>query len=330
MEPHRKVVVVIPTKNPGGIFREVVRSVLGQVASFEFEVLIIDSGSIDGTLEYIESLQDKRIRLHQIEPTCFGHGRTRNLAISLTDSEYVAMITHDACPVKNSWLENLVSMADSNARIAGVFGRHIAYSDANLFTKHELEIHFKGFSDNPIVSMDDPLRYAGDIGYRQYLHFFSDNNALIRRAVWESIPYPDVDFAEDQLWAKSIIEAGWLKAYSDEAAVFHSHEYSLIERLQRSYDESFAFFTLFGYCLSPSILAMIKSCIALTRRDIQFSVERELWKISPMVVLLMPFDNFMRVLGHYLGARGDKLSPMMQKILSRDYRVHIGMLRLKK
>lgn len=329
MTYQNKVSVIIPTKNPGMVFRRVLTSVRQQKTAFPFDILIIDSGSTDGTIDYVKSMEDTRVRLHQIPPSEFGHGRTRNLAASLTTGQYVAMITHDACPATDVWLENLVNVADRDIRIAGVFGRHIAYPDANSFTTHELEMHFAGFEVNPIVSLDDPQRYAIDVGYRQYLHFFSDNNALIRRSAWESIPYPDVNFAEDQIWAQKIIEAGWYKAYASDAVVFHSHDYTLFERLQRSFDESYAFLRLFGYQLCPDLRTMIKSWAALSARDMRFARAKGLWLQAPMAVAAAPFDNLMRVLGHYLGTRGDRLKLATQQKLSRDYRVHTGLLRIK-
>ena len=97
-------------------------------------------------------------------------------------------------------------------RIAGVFGRHCAYPEASPYTKRDLDGHFGNFAGQPVVWLDDKARYDRDEPYRQRLHFFSDNNALVRRSVWEQIPYPDVDFAEDQIWAQQIIEAGWKRA----------------------------------------------------------------------------------------------------------------------
>ena len=330
MTYQNKVSVIIPTKNPGIIFRRVLSSVCEQKTAFPFDILVIDSGSTDGTIDYVKCVADTRVRLQQIDPSEFGHGRTRNLAVSQTSGEYVAMITHDACPASDAWLENLINMADRDTRIAGVFGRHIAYPEASSFTARELEMHFAGFEANPIVLLDDVQRYAADVGYRQYLHFFSDNNALIRRRAWESIPYPDVNFAEDQIWAQKIIEAGWHKAYAADAVVFHSHDYSLFERLQRSFDESYAFLRLFGYQLCPDLKTMIRSWIALTVRDMRFARATGLWRQAPMAVAIAPFDNLMRMLGHYLGTRGDRLQPATQKRLSRDYRVLTGLLRVKK
>ena len=148
----------------------------------------------------------------EISPSEFGHGKTRNLAVSQTTGEYAVLITHDALPYNLHWLAAMVALADSDPRIAGVFGRHCAYPEASPYTKRDLDGHFGNFAGQPVVWLDDKARYDRDEPYRQRLHFFSDNNALVRRSVWEQIPYPDVDFAEDQIWAQQIIEAGWKRA----------------------------------------------------------------------------------------------------------------------
>ena len=88
-----KASVIIPTKNPGDIFHEVLTMVLSQETDFPYEILVIDSGSTDGTIAYIK--QHPTVRLHQIEPLEFGHGKTRNQAIAMTSGEFIAMLTHD-------------------------------------------------------------------------------------------------------------------------------------------------------------------------------------------------------------------------------------------
>lgn len=320
-----KASVIIPTKNPGPHFQEVLTAVLSQSTDFDYEVLVIDSGSADGTVEFVTDHLDPRVRLHRIEPEDFGHGRTRNLGVSMTSGQYALLITHDAMPVNESWLANMVATADSDPQIAGVFGRHIAYPDADPFTARELEMHFAGFDAWALVSLEDPERYARDQGYRQVLHFFSDNNALIRRSVWEVQPYPDVDFAEDQIWAQKIIEAGYKKAYSRDGVVMHSHDYVLFERLQRSFDEAYAFRRLFGYVLSPGLRSLMQSWLALTRRDMAFARLNKLWRSHTRSVLRAPFDNFMRLMGHYLGSRGDRLPEVLRRRLSRDKQLMLGL-----
>ncbi|GAA0832988.1 glycosyltransferase family 2 protein [Cupriavidus pauculus] len=323
MDTVPKVTVLIPTKNGGAIFAKVLEHVVAQHTPWPFEVLVIDSGSSDNTIDICRRYPE--VRLHTIPSNEFGHGRTRNLGVSMARSEFVALITQDALPLNEHWLAAMVAAIEPDPAIAGVFGRHIAYPDANPFTTHELELHFAGFDAWQVVQMDDPERYTRDQGYRQVLHFFSDNNAVIRRSVWEKLPYPDVDFAEDQIWAQKIIEAGYKKAYARDAVVVHSHNYELFERLQRSFDEAYAFRRLFGYVLCPSPWALVSSWAALTRRDLAYARRSRLLGTQTKAVLMAPFDNFMRLAGHYLGARGDRLPGRLRQRLSRDKRLMLGL-----
>jgi len=320
-----KASVIIPTKNPGRIFRSVLPAVCEQITDFEYDVLVIDSGSVDGTVDYVRSFPDIRVRLHEIPAHEFGHGKTRNLGVSLTQGEYAVLITHDALPATKHWLASMVHAADQDSRIAGVFGKHFAYPDASPFTKRDLERHFANFAPDPVVWLEDRSRYEQDPGYRQYLHFFSDNNALVRRSVWEQHPYPDVDFAEDQIWAETVIKAGWKKAYAEEGAVFHSHDFALMELLHRSFDESYALFRLFGYTLVPSLPRLMRSWLGASLRDLKYARQQGLLRKQPRAVLGMPFENIMRTSGHYLGSRAEKLPRWLRHWLSRDRRMMAGL-----
>ncbi|MEB5836185.1 glycosyltransferase family 2 protein [Pantoea dispersa] len=302
MEISNKLVsVCILTKNPGSVFKSVLDSVLRQKTVFDYEVVIVDSGSNDGTIEYVKNINSPIIKLIEIKPEDFGHGKTRNFAISQSKGDYIAMITHDANPTDESWLQHLIAPFADDEKIAGVFGRHYAYQDATIFTKRDLKLHFDNFANGPkVVFLEDKQRYSSDIGYRQWLHYFSDNNAALKRSVWEVCPYPDVDFAEDQLWAKNIIERGYKKAYADNAVVYHSHNYDLNQTLRRSYDESRALKKLFGYKLCPSFLNIFYQTIACTKRDVSYQKniagDNSIKAFSYIISW-----HFLKQLGYYLG-----------------------------
>lgn len=313
------VTVVIPTKNGGALFGRVLEGVLSQKLSCAFDVLVVDSGSTDETLEIVEKYPE--VRLLQISPSDFGHGKTRNLAVASATGDYIAMITQDALPCTPYWLAELLKPALADACVAGVFGRHVAYPDASIFTRYELEQHFAGFTNNPVVELGDKSRYLIDEGYRQFLYFFSDNNALLRRSVWERIPYPEVDFAEDQAWAREVIEAGYRKAYAHDAAVYHSHNYPLWERLQRSFDESYALSLLFEYSGRKGLRGALRTWVGLTRRDLGIARREKLLFKAPMLLIKVPLDNGMRLLGEYLGSSRMKLPDFVRKQLSRDYKL---------
>lgn len=266
-----KASVVIPAKNGGKLFARVLDALLRQKTPWDYEILIIDSGSTDDTVKYCE---ERNINVISISPSEFGHGRTRNFGISKTKGEFVALITQDALPASNDWLFNLVSAVEQAPDVAGAFGRHLPYPDADPYMVRNLKLHFDGFLAWPEVlrKSDNEPRYAAELGYRQIMHFFSDNNACLRRTVWEKYPYPDVDFAEDQIWAKTVIEAGYGKAYADSAAVYHSHSYSVVEAGRRAFDESAALNRLFGYQLCPTVRQLLIHAGGCGYRDIRYSL----------------------------------------------------------
>ena len=312
-----KVSIVIPVKNAGLLLQQVIDSVLNQSVPWEYDVLVIDSGSTDGTVDYIKSLE--HVRLHQIKPEDFSHGKTRNLGVSLTSGEFVVMMTHDALPASDKWLFELVSAVEQSDCIAGSFGRHLAYGHHGPLITRDLTMHFDGFLNMPLVSkLEDKKRYDRDVGYRQVLHFFSDNNACLRRSVWEKIPYPEVDFAEDQLWAQQIIEAGYSKAYSDKAVVYHSHRFGPVELFRRSFDEARALKRLFGYELCPTVTHMIGLSFWTTLNDMRF-LRREGSILKNFKWLLSsPFQNIAKQVGFYLGQRSDSFPAWFILSVSRD------------
>lgn len=311
------VSIVIPVKNGLPAFKHVIDMVSRQVLDANFEVIIIDSGSKDGSKEIIPS-DDPRFRLIEIPSSDFGHGKTRNLGASEARGEFCAFLTHDATPINERWLAELIRPLREDPEVAGVFGRHVAYEAASPFTRWELETHFAGLRQWPKVKIEDAREYARNEGLRQIYHFYSDNSSCLRKLVWQEIPYPDVDFAEDQLWAKKIVEAGYAKAFAWDSVVAHSHDYSLWERLQRSYDEARAFRRLFGYRLCRSKTLAFKRALKTTLRDTCLAI-RYGWILRyPLATLKMPLDNVARQIGHNLGSTKSELSTRHVELLSRD------------
>jgi rhamnosyltransferase len=312
-----EVSVVLLSKNPGQIFKEVLDAVFAQEAPWLFEVIVIDSGSTDGTIELLKNYP--KLRVIQIPSHEFGHGKTRNLGVSIAKGAFIAMLTHDAKPSSKEWLVNLVAPLRLDSQVAGVFGRHIAYDSASTYTKRDLQLHFDGFLQWPaVMGIEDQQRYEHDQGYRQLLHFFSDNNACLRKAVWESIPYPDVDFAEDQLWAKTVIESGFKRAYADEAVVFHSHDYSVRDTFRRSFDESRALRRLFGYILCPSFFHACLQTAACTQRDWRYLSSKRLVTNELLLALNTPFLHLARQLGFLAGAYTGSREQSLFSMLSLD------------
>lgn len=309
--------VLIPVKNGGAFLGEVLKAVLAQQAPWPFEVIVVDSGSSDGS---VELARHHGVRVEVISPAEFGHGRTRNLLASMAAGQFLVFITQDARPASGDWLFNMVQGCDATPHVAGAFGPHRAHPEARHVTHCELSQHFAGFGNTlSVVRLEDKVRFQADPGYRQWLHFFSSNNACIRRSVWEKLPLPEVAFAEDQTWALRAIEAGYSKAFVPNAVVYHSHDFGVWETLQRNFDEARSFRIYFGYRIQDSLPRALKSAVHLGRRDLTWLRSGGLrgWRLFKNACY-MGCIELARVLGQYLGTCHDRLPAWLLGSVSRD------------
>lgn len=260
--------IVIPTKNGGSLLDEVLNMVFNQKTTYQYEVICVDSGSTDDTKSIIGKYP---CQYYEILPSEFGHGKTRNYGASKGTGEFILFITQDAKPVNEFWLQNFIDAMKQDSKIAGGFGRHLPYPECNELDKRDLKTHFDGFgTKNTVVSLADRARYVVDEGYRHFLAYYSDNNSCMRRSVWKKYPYDDVDFAEDQIWARKMIELGYKKLYCNNAMVYHSHNYPLNTYFNRYYDEYKSLYRLHGYQMFHNVRDVIPSIKAQVSNDFSY------------------------------------------------------------
>lgn len=304
-----KASVIIPTYNGGVLFKEVLEKVLGQnLHGEQFEIIIVDSESTDGTFEYAEEMQQKHSNIiaQKIDKKTFQHGRTRNYAASLGTGEFCVFITQDAKPYNDSWLfELLKPFSDSD--VAGVFGRHVAYDDADIFEKKLLEKHFEGFKQNDeggVFVIDDYERFMGDQSEQALLSFYSDNSSAMRRSVWERIPYPEVNFAEDQFWAKKVLMYGYKKAYAHNSIVYHSHRYPFMEAMRRYAEDAQAIYNIYNIALESRIKQLPIQILRQWKADMNMLKKLEVGIGSKLYNMFYSLKkNTAKIIGFYLGYR---------------------------
>lgn len=251
--PYRAPMISIAllTKNGGPRLRECLQAISAQKADFPFEILAIDSGSTDGTTDALASTPG--LTLVRIAPQDFQHGRSRNLAMRLAKGARVLFLTQDAVPADESWLANWVAFMDAHPQVAGAFGHQVPHLDADPLEALEVTLHFGSFGGGDcIFRPPGPELESAHWSQRSRSHFFSNVNSCINRWAWDQVPFPEIDFGEDQAWACQAQKSGLLTAYARHAVVRHSHDYGPVELFRRRYDEARFMRRYFGYRLVPT------------------------------------------------------------------------------
>jgi GT2 family glycosyltransferase len=241
-----------------------------QRTPWPFELIIVDSSSTDGSVDRLVHADGPQLRVTTIAQPDFQHGRTRNLCASVAHGEFLAFLTQDALPTDEFWLYNFITVMERFPMVVGAFGRHLPWPNANPFTKRDITEHFDSLLRYPLVlsRQTDRGRWdAKDPGWRQVLHYYSDNNSCMRKSAWVEHPYPEVDYGEDQVWADRIIKAGYEKLYVPSAAVYHSHDYTISEIAGRAEVEAYFFAREFGYKIYDYDLSFNSQVAAMDKVD---------------------------------------------------------------
>lgn len=171
----------------------------------DVEVVVVDSGSTDGTLEIVDRHDVDQI-LH-IAPEAFSFGRALNEGCAAATGRYYVFASAHVYPTHRDWLELLLDGFDRDD-VALVYGKQRAPSDATIAEQRVFERWYPEASDR-----------------RQDSPFCNNANAAIRSDVWERYPYDEsLTGLEDLDWAKRVRSDGYEVSYVADAEIVHVHD----------------------------------------------------------------------------------------------------------
>lgn len=104
-----KVTVLIPTLNSISYMKECLESVIAQTLQ-ELEILVIDAGSTDGTLELVETYQQNDGRIQIVHSDMRSYGYQLNKGIALAKGHYIGVVESDDV-IENDMYEKLYNIA---------------------------------------------------------------------------------------------------------------------------------------------------------------------------------------------------------------------------
>lgn len=182
----------------------------------DVELILVDSGSTDGTLSIASQYP---VKVVNITPQEFTFGRSLNKGIAAATGEIIVIISAHCFPIYPDWLEQLVKSFE-NEDIALSYGKQRG-GETNYYSEHQF------FS-----------KYFPDLSVYRQGHPYSHNaNAAIRRKLWSQHPYDEtLTGLEDLAWSSWAMESGYSIAYIAEAEVIHLHnetKWQVYKRYQR-------------------------------------------------------------------------------------------------
>lgn len=317
------VTIAIPTLNAGHRFKETLAGVRAQQLDRDVELLICDSGSSDGTVSLARRYD---ARVIQISRDSFSHGGTRNLLMAEAHGDHVTFLTQDAVPAAEDWLARLLAAFTLSRDVGLAFGPYRPRPEASLSVRRELTAWFASFSDaGPRIDTLEPeQRSAAPSELMGRRGFFTDANGCVSRAAWERVPFRQVAYAEDHMLGLDMLRAGFAKVFVPEAAVIHSHEYSVGQWLRRSFDETRALQDVYGQVAGT--LDLFRNFRGNVMADWRWTVsgkgrsELQSGRHVALVVSQSVVHHGARSLGALLGASADRLPASVVARLSLEGR----------
>jgi rhamnosyltransferase len=219
------VSVIVPTWKAERYIRPLAQS-LSQQTLKPLEIIVIDSSSPDQTAAIAKEMG---CRVEVIPQSEFNHGGTRNRAARLAKGEILVFMTQDALPVDESFLQKLIEPIEQGRAVAA-YARQIPYPGANPPEAFGRQFNY------PAQSHLQTLAQLPHKGFKTF--FYSDVASAVRAEVfWAMGGYPDwVIVDEDVYLCAQLLRAGHAVAYSAEARVLHSHNYSPVQQFRRLFD----------------------------------------------------------------------------------------------
>lgn len=208
--------------NDGALIDGTLRQIHAQDYSGTVDMIHIDSGSKDNTVEIIRRYAPRV--LIQIQPHEYVPGKVLNRGMREARGDWVIFLNSDAEPANPHWISELLALTRTKEKLGTIFSQQIPRPDCRAVFAHDYDRCF------------GPERES-----KSWDHFFSMVSCAVYRPAWEEQPFrEDLQYAEDDEWSRRLKDHGWGVAFAEKSIAIHSHNYTLKESYKRAYGDTFA------------------------------------------------------------------------------------------
>ncbi len=226
-----KADIIIPVYKPDGKFLTLIEK-LGKQSVLPNRIIIMNTEQkYYDRLIYGTSFQKEHrdMVVKHLSRREFDHGRTRNRGVQYSDTDFFIMMTQDAVPADEYLVERLLEQLGKE-NVAVAYARQLADGDSS-----EIEKYTRNFN----YPEQSKIKTKADLETLGVKTFFCSNVcAAYNRKIFDELGgfVKHTIFNEDMIYAARAVEAGYGIAYTAEARVIHSHDYSNRKQFQRNFD----------------------------------------------------------------------------------------------
>lgn len=224
---------IIPVLNGGTELSALLTRLKEQQGLGSIEIIVIDSGSTDGSAGNAKAAGAKVIEIPQEE---FSHSHARNLGAESAKGNYLVFITQDAMPKDTSWAKNLLEPLLAG-RAAAASGMQAPREDADFFARMNVYSHnyymTSGNQDEKLMAAPqnptiDSLKQNANL----------DNvNCAIRRDIFSEYKFCGT-IMEDLDLGLRLTADKWPIMLLPQVTVVHSHNRGKWYTLKRSFADN--------------------------------------------------------------------------------------------
>lgn len=257
----------MPTWNAGPLLDEVLAAVRAQQSPAFDELVAVDSGSRDGT---VERLLASGFRVASIPQKDFDHGGTRDRGIAMSTGDVVVLLVQDATLQGTDWLAKMVAPFAA-PDVAGVWSRQIPRAKCQPVMKRRI-LGWPGWGDGVTVKRLAAGQRLEELPpfERLFTCAFDNVASAIRRTAWQRFPLGPRRFGEDVHFGKRVIEAGMALAHQGGAVVMHSHDRSAWAEGKRTFCDHRNLHALFGLVGIPTREALDGAIVHATKEHCDY------------------------------------------------------------
>ena len=294
--------IIIPTLNASEFLPNLLTKLQHQTIN-KNNVIIIDSSSKDNTVDIAKSFGAETVIIPQEQ---FDHGGTRNIAASKAKGDILIFMTQDAMPANEHSLENLIQPFESDEKIAAIYGRQLPSQDTTPFSAH---LRLFNYHDTSYVR-----RYEDRNTHGFKTIFISNSFSAYRKALLEKIGWfkDNLIFGEDTHAVARLLREGYKVAYSANAMVYHSHNYTALQEFKRYFDIGVL------HTSEDRILREFGKAKAEGSKYIKSGVSYLLEYKKYYLVPAFLFRNTLKYIGYNLGLRYYKIPRALECKLSMN------------